>query len=818
MESSLSSNEKMLSEHAAKTIRSLLSNIERFGPPQIQYAKLAYLVRSHMYDLFAASEARRRSTGAKRICYLSMEHLPGRLMVQTLMNTGLITDDWLRDALADSNGALRDLLETEPEPALGNGGLARLASCMLESMATQSIPAFAYGLRYEFGLFRQELENGSQKECPAHWTAYCPFLEFERLDHSVSVPLYGRIEDAYDSDGEYVPRWVDCEYIVGVPHDIPIPGYDSDTVNVLRLFRAQASDEFDRPVNNDGDYFKALDQKIASESITKILFPSDCLATGRELRLMQEYFLAACAVRDIVRDFLETNSTFDTFPTKVSMQLNDTHPALSVVELMRTLVDDQRLPWVSAWDITRQTFNYTNHTLLPQALGEWPVGMFEKLLPRHLQIIYEINRRFLDNVRATQPDDDERVRRMSIIEEGEHKSVRLAHLALIGSTTVNGVSRLHGELLKSRLFPDFAALWPHRFVSITNGVSARRWLTQCNPRLHALICDAIGDAWTVDPERLADLEPFAADAGFQKQFMSVKRDRSALVKDMVHASNTQVVPSSMFDVQLKRIHEYKRHLLHAFYIIHKYLKFVDDGIPPRVHRTHIFAGKAAPGYWAAKQIIRFINCVAGVINNDVRCRDFMQVVFVPDYTVAWAERIIPAADLSEQLSLAGTEACGTTSIKMMMNGALTIGTRDGVIIEIADAVGEDTIFLFGNTYEELEELRRSGNHNPRQMYDEDPVIRRVLDVIRDGRFNHGEPGVFDWIYQSLVMGRDPFFNLADFGSYLEAQSLADTAYANAGTWAEKCVRNIARSGQFSIDRSVREYAEKVWRVPISAND
>lgn len=803
----------MLAEHAAKTIRSLLSDVGRFGPPQLQYAKLAYLVRSHIYDLFAASEERRRQSGAKRICYLSMEHLPGRLLVQTLMNTGLISNDWLRDAVAETSGALRDLLEIEPEPALGNGGLARLASCMLESMATQNIPACAYGLRYEYGLFRQELENGQQKECPLHWTANSPFLEFERLDQSVRIPIYGRVEDVCGEDGEYAPQWVECEYVVGVPHDIPVPGYESDTVNVLRLFRAQASEEFDRAVNNDGDYFKALEQKIASEGITKILFPSDCLATGRELRLMQEYFLAACAVRDIVRDFLEHSRSFDEFPNRVTMQLNDTHPALSVVELMRTLVDDHRLPWGSAWDITRQSFNYTNHTLLPQALGKWPVSMFERLLPRHLQIIYEINRRFLDTVRTIESSDEERVRRMSVIEEGEHKSVRLAHLALIGSKTVNGVSRLHGELLKDRLFPDFAAMWPQKFVSITNGVSGRRWLTQCNPKLHALICEAIGDSWTVEPERMADLEPFAEDSGFRQQFAAVKRERTALVKEMVRASNTQVVSGSVFDVQLKRIHEYKRHLLHVFYIIHKYLRFVDDGVPPGVHRTHIFAGKAAPGYWAAKQLIRFINSVGEVINNDARCRDFMQIVFVPDYTVAWAERIIPAADVSEQLSLAGTEACGTTAIKLMMNGALAVGTRDGVIIEIADAVGEENVFLFGHTYEGIEELRHSGDHNPRQIYEEDPVIRRVLDAVRDGRFNPGEPGVFDWIFQSLVMGRDPFFNLADFASYLDAQSRVDAAYMDGAGWAAKCIRNIARSGPFSIDRSVREYAERVWRIP-----
>ncbi|MFA6240436.1 MAG: glycogen/starch/alpha-glucan phosphorylase [Candidatus Hydrogenedentales bacterium] len=818
METSHASNEKQLAEHGAKTIRSLLSDIGRHGPLQAQYARLSYLVRSHIHDLLAASEARRREFKAKRICYLSMEHLPGRLMVQTLMNTGLVTDEWLRDALADSSGSLRDLLETEPEPALGNGGLARLASCMLESMATQNIPACAYGLRYEFGIFRQDIENGYQKECPAHWTANSPFLEFERIDQSVRIPLYGRVEEVCDASGEYAPRWVDCQYVIGVPHDIPIPGYDSETVNVLRLFRAQSSDEFDLPVNNDGDYFKALDQKIASENITKILFPSDCLATGRELRLVQEYFLAACAVRDIVRDYLEDYTTFDAFPSKVAMQLNDTHPALSVAELMRTLVDDHGLPWASAWDITRQTFNYTNHTLLPQALGKWPVPMFEKLLPRHLQIIYEINRRFLESVQASTPDDVDRIRRMSIIEEGEHRFVRLAHLAMVGSRTVNGVSRLHGDLIKSRLFPDFAGLWPQRFTSITNGVSPRRWLTQCNPRLHALICDAIGDSWTVEPERLADLAPFAEDTGFQRQFAAVKKERSELVKDMVHASNTQLVPGSMFDVQLKRIHEYKRHLLHLLYIIHKYVTIVEDGVMPAVHRTHIFAGKAAPGYWAAKQLIRFINCVAGVINSDVRCRDYLQIVFVPDYTVAWAERIIPATDVSEQLSLAGAEACGTTSIKMMMNGALTIGTRDGVIIEMAEAVGEENIFLFGNTYEGIEELRRSGNHNPRQMYEEDPLIRRVLDALRNGRFNPAEPGVFDWIFQSLVMGRDPFFNLADLASYLEAQERVNAAYADSAQWSAKCILNIAHSGRFSIDRSIREYADKVWKVPSSTYD
>jgi len=770
---------------------------------------IALMARDRMVDGMFATEKRYQDAGAKRLYYLSMEFLMGRTLGNTLINLGLW--DACREALEARGADLDEVREHEPDAALGNGGLGRLAACFLDSLATLGMPGYGYGINYEYGLFRQEIRQGYQTEEPDNWLSSGTPWQIERPDESVLVPVYGRVE-AVEEGGQYVPLWLDAKHLIGVPHDMPIVGYGGRTVNFLRLYSARSSQELDMRVFNEGDYHRAVNDQIATETISKVLYPSDIQAAGKELRLLQEYFLVACAVHDIVRRYRKTHETWDEFPNQVAMQLNDTHPALAVAELMRVFVDDHRLGWDEAWAVTTATLGYTNHTLLSEALEKWSVGLFEFVLPRHLQIIYEVNRRFLEQVAAVWPNDGGRQIRMSVIEEGADKKVRMAHLAIVGSHSVNGVSALHTDLIESSLVPDFYQLWPEKFNNKTNGVTPRRWLLKANPGLAALITRSIGDGWITDLDKLRALEPFADDAGFRQEFMRVKQANKAdLARFIGQTQGIPVDPASLFDVQVKRIHEYKRQLLNVMHILHEYLSLTEDGTDPVTARTYIFAGKAAPGYWAAKQIIKLINSVAGVVNADPRAHGKLAVVFVPDYRVSVAEKIIPAADLSEQISTAGKEASGTGNMKFAMNGALTMGTLDGANIEIKEEVGDDNIFIFGLTSDQIAEMRLRGTYHPADYYS-DPATRRVLDALNSDRFCPAEPGLFRPIYQALLHGGDEYFHLADLPGYIKAQREAGAQYRDPDVWARKAVLNVARTGKFSSDRTIREYARDIWGI------
>lgn len=775
------------------------------------FTAVALTVRNRILDLMLETEKRYQQQDAKRLYYLSLEYLIGRSLTNNLINLGLY--DLFRDALLEQGIDLEELEEYESDAALGNGGLGRLAACFLDSLATMDMPGYGYGINYEYGVFKQEIHHGYQHEKPDKWLkGMSPWL-IERYDERCLVPVYGRIEHTVDSNGHYQPRWTDWKLIVGVPYDMPIVGYGGKTVNVLRLFSARSYHEFDMQIFNSGDYISAVEQKIASETISKVLYPSDSVAAGKELRLTQEYFLVACALRDVVRRYTKQHETFDAFPQKAAIQLNDTHPALAIAELMRILVDENRLPWEQAWQITEQTFGYTNHTLLPEALEKWPVDLFERLLPRHLQIIYEINRRFLEHVAWLYPGDREKLRRVSIIEEGEQKQVRMAHLAIIGSHSVNGVSELHSRLITTSLVPDFYEMFPHKFSNKTNGVTPRRWIKQANPRLSQLLDATIGEGWITDLQRLRALEPYAEDAEFQHQFRQVKQINKLRLAHLIReTTGISVPPDSLFDVQVKRIHEYKRQLLNVLHIIYTYLRLVEDHEFPSVPRTFVFAGKAAPGYWAAKNIIKLINNVASVVNHDHRARDYLHVVFLPDYRVSLAEVIIPGADLSEQISTAGMEASGTSCMKFAMNGALTIGTLDGANIEIREEVGEENIYIFGHTAEQIREMRQQGSYAPRALYESHPDIRRVMDTFLSDLFCPHEPGLFRWIFDSLVHQGDYYFHLADLPSYIQAQELASQEYQQPEIWTRKAILNVARMGKFSSDRTVSEYARDVWHI------
>jgi len=768
-------------------------------------------VKDLLVERMLETRLRYRKADTKRLYYLSAEFLMGRALGNNLCNLGLY--DVFRQSLRNMGADPDQIEELEFDAALGNGGLGRLAACFLDSLATLDMPGYGYGINYEYGLFKQEIADGYQKEKPDSWLAYKTPWELERHGKACPVPLYGRVEHYPDKNGDDNPMWLDWHLIIGVPYDMPIVGYGGRTVNYLRLFSARASQEFDMRIFNDGDYFKAVEQKISSETVSKVLYPSDSRAEGRELRLIQEYFLVSCAVRDIVRRYEMAHDSFELFPEKVAIQLNDTHPALAVAELMRVLVDEEAVPWEKSWEITKATLAYTNHTLLPEALERWPVDLLENVLPRHLQIIYEINSRFLEQLSALYPGDFDRFRRTSIIEEGERKQVRMAHLATIGSHSVNGVSALHSGLVKTSLFPDFYEIWPEKFNNKTNGITPRRWLKLANPGLASLITERIGDEWVKDLQHLKKLQPFADQAEFQDRFRDVKRaNKERLAKVVKDTTGVAIDASSLFDVQAKRIHEYKRQLLKVLHIIHEYLRLVEDQKVPSVPRTYLFAGKAAPGYWVAKMIIKLINNVARAVNADPRVNGLMKVAFVPDYRVSLAEVIIPATDLSEQISTAGMEASGTGNMKFALNGALTIGTLDGANIEIKEEVGEDNIFIFGLRNEEVEKLNREGSYNPREYYQTNPEVKRVLDSINSDMFSAQEPGLFRWVFHNLLDHNDRYYHLADFPSYLEAQRTASETYADATTWTRKAILNVARIGKFSSDRTIREYARDIWGI------
>ena len=775
------------------------------------FMAIALTVRDWMVDRMLATEERCHKARAKRLYYLSMEYLIGRSLANNLANLGLL--EACRDTLVAMGVDLEEVRESEADAALGNGGLGRLAACFLDSLATLDMPGYGYGINYEYGLFKQEIDAGYQKEKPDSWLANGTPWQIERPDEACLIPVYGRVDQTSDGAGRMRSPWMDAQILIGIPYDMPIVGYGGRTTNFLRLYSARSSHEFDMQIFNQGDYLKAVELKIATEIISKVLYPSDSVKAGRELRLVQEYFLVGCALQDIVRRYLADHTSFEQFPANVAIQLNDTHPALAVAELMRLLLDEQHVPWQMAWEITQATMGYTNHTLLPEAMEKWPISLLEYVLPRHLQIIYDINHQVLQHVATVWPGDLARLQRMSLIEEGEPKQVRMAHLAIVGSHSVNGVAALHTELVQTALVPDFYQLWPERFNNKTNGVTQRRWLLQANPLLADLIHRTIGESWITDLDKLSGLESYAGDPAFQDEFMQIKRANKerlgAVIKDTTHV---MVNPDALFDIQVKRIHEYKRQLLNVMHIIHEYLALVEDGQEPTVPRTYIFAGKAAPGYWAAKQIIKLINNVGHVVNNDPKVRGLMKVVFIPDYRVSIAEKIIPAADLSEQISTAGKEASGTGNMKFAMNGALTIGTLDGANIEIMQEVGRENMFIFGLTPDEVRRMRDDLSYQPRDYYQRFPSIGRVMDALNSNLFCPFEPNLFTWIYQAIMDDGDEFLHLADMPSYLDVQEQAGREFQDTPCWANKAILNVARIGKFSSDRTVREYAQEIWHI------
>ncbi len=775
------------------------------------YRALALSVRDRVVERMLETERRYQAADAKRLYYLSMEFLIGRSLDNNLLNLGMRED--CRRTLEATGISLEEVMDHEEDAALGNGGLGRLAACFLDSLATLDMPGFGYGINYEFGMFKQDIRQGSQREKPDHWLAFGTPWEIERADLACVIPLYGHIEHGQDRHGHDNPMWVQWQHVIGVPHDFPIVGYGGNTVNWLRLYSARSSNEFDMQIFNDGDYFQAVRQKVVSENISKVLYPTDSFEAGQELRLIQEYFLVACAVRDAMTQYRKTHDSFDLLASKVAIHLNDTHPALAVAELMRLLVDENDLPWDRAWELTRAVLAYTNHTLLPEALEKWPVDLLRRVIPRHLQIILEINRRHLDHVGSVWPDDGPRRERVSIVEEGPRQLIRMANLAIVGSHAVNGVSEVHSELVTSSLVPDFHELWPEKFHNKTNGVTPRRWLLAANPRLSQLITSTIGSNWVTDLARLRMLEAYADDQGFQEEFLEVKLANKQRLAGVIKETTGIVVdPTSLFDIQVKRIHEYKRQLLNVMHVIHEYLALVEDGREPLCPRTYIFAGKAAPGYWIAKQIIRLINNVGRVINRDKRTAGRMKVAFVPDYRVSLAEKIIPAADISEQISTAGYEASGTGNMKLALNGALTIGTLDGANIEIREEVGEENIFIFGQTVEGIQHLRESRCYHPWQVCDDHPEIRRVMDSFRSNRFSPDEPGLFDWVFNNVLEHGDTYFHLEDLPSYLSAQDDVGKLFVDRHQWARKAILNVARIHKFSSDRSILEYAEDTWGI------
>jgi starch phosphorylase len=777
---------------------------------------LQLTIRDALIDRAADTDARAATERPKTLHYLSLEFLLGRLVENNLIATGM--RETAAAALAELGLDLDRLIEEEPDPGLGNGGLGRLAACFLESLATLGYPAFGHGLRYSFGIFRQEFEDGWQRERPDTWLKGGFAWEITRPDHAVTVRLGGRLAPRPGGNGGGPETWVDAHVLYGVPHDVLVAGFGSTTTTTLRLWRAEAPHEFDFAVFSKGDFLAAVEGRERAQAVTKVLYPSDEAEAGRELRLTQEYFLVACAVADIVRRFRESHGErWELFPVKVAIQLNDTHPALAIAELMRVFVDEIRLPWERAWDLTRASCGYTQHTVLSESLETWPVALVQRLVPRHAKIIFDINKRLLDEVAVRHPGDGAALRRVSLVHEDGDRRFRMAHLALLGSHRINGVARLHTSLLRSAVFPDFAAMWPERFVSITNGVTPRRWLLGCNPRLAAAISARIGDGWTHDLDRLAELRPLAEDASFRAEFAAIKHaNKLDLVQLARDETGIEIDPGSLFDVQVKRMHEYKRQLLNAMHIIALYRRLKADPFAPFVPRTFIFGGKAAPAYRMAKLVIKLINSIAATVNADVTIGGKLKVVFLPDYRVTIAAKVIPAADLSEQISTAGFEASGTGNMKLALNGALTIGTLDGANIEIRDAVGAQDIFIFGHTAAEVAALRRPGRHDPARVCRADPELAAVVESLRSGAFVGGDEAMLREIYATLIERGDPFCHIADFRAYANAQARVAALYRDPEAWTATAIRNVAAMGPFSSDRAIREYAREVWEIePLS---
>ncbi|MBP8261505.1 MAG: glycogen/starch/alpha-glucan phosphorylase [Verrucomicrobia bacterium] len=744
---------------------------------------------------------------ARVVAYLSAEYLPGPYLANYLLNLGIT--DAARKALEELGCDLDDLLAQEEEPGLGNGGLGRLASCYLDSMATSEVPATGYGIRYEFGIFDQAIRDGWQVEITDKWLRYGNPWEIARPELAYDVPFGGRTESWTDEGGRYRVRWIPNRVVKGVAYDTPILGYRVGTCNRMRLWKAEAVESFDFTAFDHGDYDRAVEQKMYSENLTKVLYPNDGSAQGKALRLEQQFFFVTCSLQDMIRIHLHLGRPIDQFHQKFAIQLNDTHPAMAVAELMRLLVDEHGMGWDTAWHVTTRTLAYTNHTLLPEALEKWPLGLVGRLLPRHLEIIFEINHRFLGEVRSRFPGDDARVARMSIIDEEGERYVRMANLATAGSHHVNGVARLHTQLLQESVLSDFAALWPEKFCNVTNGVTPRRFIALCNPPLARLLTGRLGEGWLRDLEQLRRIEEWAEDPGFQEEWRAVKlaakRRLAALIEQRIGLA---VDPSSLFDVQVKRLHEYKRQHLNALHILTLYLRAKRDPEAAGPARTFIFGGKAAPGYFLAKLIIKFIHSVAGLVNNDPDVRSRIRVAFIPDFNVANAEPIYPAADLSEQISTAGKEASGTGNMKFSMNGALTIGTLDGANVEIREEVGAENFFAFGLTAEQVRDLRRQG-YRPRNEYERNPILREVMDLVATGWVAGGDAGLFRPLVDNLLES-DPYCVLADYQAYVDCQARVSAQWLDPAVWTRRSILNVARMGRFSSDRSIREYCDRIW--------
>lgn len=777
------------------------------------YKALAYTLRDIMVEKWIHTQKSYYEKEKKRVYYLSLEFLIGRSLSNAIINLGI--HNQVEEAVGELGYDLNLLAEEEEDAALGNGGLGRLAACFMDSIATLKIPAYGYGIRYEYGLFQQKLIDGYQVENPDNWLRYGTPWEFDRKLPLFPVHFYGRLSSYQDEDGCYRVKWVDTEDVIAMACDMLVPGYDNDHVINMRLWTAKASRELDLSYFGRGDYIGAVTSKVSSETISKVLYPPDHNLAGQELRLKQQYFFVAATFQDIMRRYKKKYPDFDKFSDHIAVQLNDTHPAIAIPELMRLLLDEEGLSWEKAWNISVHTFAYTNHTLMPEALEEWSVEMMGRVLPRHLQIIYEINQRFLDMVKQEYPGDGNRLQSMSIIGEGEEKKIRMAHLAIIGSHSVNGVAELHTKLLKENIFPAYDEFYPGKFNSKTNGITPRRWLLMANPGLSELISSRIGSKWVADLDQLHQLEPLVDDTSFCKQWQEVKfANKKRLATLTEELCGVKVNPGSMFDVQVKRIHEYKRQLLNCLHIISFYHQIIRNPHKEVAPRTVIFAGKAAPSYWKAKLIIKLITSVADVINNDPRVGGQLRVVFLPNYNVSQAEIIMPAADLSEQISTAGTEASGTGNMKFSLNGALTIGTLDGANIEILEEVGEENIFIFGLTAEEAEYERLNSSRSPQVICDGNQVVAEVMESLRNGAFSRGDSELFKPLVESLMSPHDPYLLLRDFESYLECQEKVGKVYDDQEKWTRMAILNVARMGKFSTDRTIRQYAEEIWGIPV----
>ncbi len=796
-----------LKEDFAWHLRYSLAKGDSRATERDEYTAFAMAVRDRLVERWISTQEEYARQNTKRVYYMSLEFLIGRLLGNNVIN--LKADQLCREALKEYGIDWNSLRDYESDAGLGNGGLGRLAACYIDSMSTLNLAGMGYGLRYDYGIFRQKIVNGCQVEEPDHWLKNGYPWEMARPEYAQHVHFGGHVECRTEG-GRQQWYWVPAETVQGIPYDLPIVGYDK-AVNSLRLWSAKAVDDFDLADFDKGSYVEAVEQKVLAENLTKVLYPNDNTSQGKELRLRQQYFFVACSLRDILRRFRQTNDSWDALPEKVFIQLNDTHPTLVIPELMRILIDHEGLDWDKAWDLTRRSTGYTNHTILQEALEKWPVPMMERLLPRHLQIIYEINGRFLQEISSLYPGDIKKLQRMSLIDENGERYVRMANLCVVGTSSVNGVAELHTEILKKTLFKDFYELWPEKFHNVTNGITPRRWLLKANPSLSQLISESIGDSWITHLDDLKKLEKFSGDANFLAAMAKIKRSNKGQLANWTKKNlGIELNPDAIFDVQVKRLHEYKRQLMLAIYIVMFYNRLLNDPKYDPVPRQFIFAAKAAPGYYMAKLIIRFIHGIAGVVNSNPKTRGKLSVAFLPDYRVSLAEKIMPASEVSEQISLAGMEASGTGNMKFMMNGALTLGTYDGANVEIHREVGDENMFLFGLRTEDVAKLRPT--YVSKDWYAKDPEIKAALDMIKANVFSLLEPGLFEPILRSLLDYNDYYMLLADLRSYSEAQDRVDAAYRDAKKWNRMSLVNVARSGFFSSDRSVMEYARDIWHI------